>query len=511
MKKILRLAMLAQDNNIMRFIDEFLNNITMYRLVLYFLIVLVVVGFIYSIFNVLPLDPINYLFSFVFILTVSYIANKVFAVTYEAPLNIESWWISALILGLIITPPKNLHQVIFVGFAATLAMASKYILAIKRKLIFNPVAIAVFLTAIFINGTASWWIGTSPILPFVAIGGFLVLRKLQRWDLALSFLIITTATTFFAGWVRGVDPVVLVFRDFTDTAMLFFVSIMLTEPLTTPPTRGLRIFYGALVGFLFAPQVHFGSIFLTPEIALIIGNIFSYFVSPKYKLLLTIKERIKLSPTIYDFVFATTEPVKFTPGQYMEFTFEHPKADDRGNRRYLSLANSPTESDIHLGIKFENPPSSFKRNFFSIHSGEKLVASQLIGDFTMPRDTNQKLVFIAGGIGITPYRSMLKYLIDTNQKRDIALVYTARNPDEFVYKDVIEQAKDRLGIKVVYHETGREGRISAEYLAQIVPDYHERTFYISGSQEMVKGFDQTLNVLGIPATRIVKDYFPGFA
>lgn len=494
----------------MRFIDDFLNNITMYRLVLYFLIVLAAAGFLFSLFGILPFDPLSYLFSFVFILIVSYIANKVFAIVYEVPVNIESWWITALILGLIITPPKNLHQVIVIGFAATLAMASKYIFAIKRKHLFNPVAISVFLTATFINGSASWWIGTSPMLVLVAIGGFLVLRKIQRWDLALSFLIVTTATTFFAGVVREVNPFNLVIRSFTATAMLFFVSIMLTEPLTTPPTRGLRILYGSMVGFLFAPQVHFGSIYLTPEIALIIGNIFAYFVSPKYKLVLTVKQRIKLSPTIYDFIFAANETLKFIPGQYMEFTYEHPKTDSRGNRRYLSLANSPTEKDIRLGVKFENPPSSFKRNFFSITPNQKVVASQLIGDFTMPHDPNQKLVFIAGGIGITPYRSMLKYLIDTNQKRDIILVYTARNPDEFVYKEVIDEAKEKLGIKAVYHETGREGHISASYFSQIVTDYHERTFYISGSHSMVDGFEQTLHTMGIPQDRIVMDFFPGF-
>lgn len=495
----------------MKFIDDFLNNITMYRLVLYFLIVLAVAGFLFSIFGILPFDAISYLFSFVFILTVSYIANKVFAIVYEAPTNIESFWITALILGLIVTPPKNFHEVIFIGFAATLAMASKFILAIGRKHLFNPIAIAVFLTATFINGTASWWVGTTAMLPIVAIGGYLVIRKIQRWDLALSFLIVTTATTFFAGVVRGVSPFNLVFRSFTDTAMIFFVSIMLTEPLTTPPVRGLRILYGAIVGFLFAPQVHFGSIFLTPEIALIIGNIFSYIVSPKYKLILTLKQRIRLSPTIYDFVFATNFPVKFAPGQYMEFTYEHPKVDSRGNRRYLSLANSPTESEIRVGVKFENPPSSYKRNLFSIGPSEKIVASQLIGDFTMPTDKSAKLVFIAGGIGVTPYRSMLKYLIDSGEKRDIILVYTARNPDDFVYKDVISDAQNKLGIKAIYHETGREGHISANYLAQIVPDYHDRTFYLSGSRGMVKGFEETLKIMGIPATKIVKDYFPGFA
>jgi len=88
-------------------IDDFLNNITMYRLVLYFLITLAAVGMAYSFFGVLPFDPVNYVFSFTFLLVVSGVSNYIFSKTFEAHANVESWIISALILGLIINPPKN--------------------------------------------------------------------------------------------------------------------------------------------------------------------------------------------------------------------------------------------------------------------------------------------------------------------------------------------------------------------------------------------------------------------
>ena len=183
------------------------------------------------------------------------------------------------------------------------------------------------------------------MLPIVAIGGFLVVRKIKRWDLVLVFW---RHLLFLSDRQVG--------RTIIDTPLIFFAEIMITEPLTTPPTRNLRIIYGALVGFLFAPQIHLGSIYTTPEIALIIGNIFSYIVSPKYKLILTLKEKIRLSPDIYDFIFTPDSQINFTPGQYMEWTFAHPKPDDRGNRRYLSLASSPTEREINIGIKIGSPP-----------------------------------------------------------------------------------------------------------------------------------------------------------
>lgn len=482
-------------------IDDFLNNITMYRLTLYFLIILACLGFVYSIFGVLPFDPIFYAFSITFILIVSYVTNWVFAKVYEAPRNVESVWISALILGLIVAPPKNLHEGILVFWTAVLAMAGKYIFAIERKHLFNPVALSVFLTATFINGTANWWIGTPSMLPFVAVGGFLIIRKIRRWDLVLAFLVSALV-------VIGPSRMV---RSLTESPLIFFATIMLSEPLTTPPTRLLRMVYGVITGFFFAPQVHILNLYMTPEIALIIGNIFSYVVSPKYKILLTLKEKIRLSPDTFDFIFTPPTQMKFKAGQYMEFTFEHPNSDSRGNRRYLSLANSPTESEVRLGIKFADRSSSFKKNLLLLRPGEKIVASQLIGDFTLPKNTNTKLAFIAGGIGITPFRSMIKYLIDANEKRDIVVLYTASQGDQFIYRETLEEAKAVLGAKIIYVNTSLDGHVSIDKLANEIPDYKERTFFLSGSHGVVSTFENLLRNLKVQRRRIITDYFPGFA
>ena len=79
---------------------------------------------------------------------------------------------------------------------------------------------------------------------------------------------------------------------------------MITEPLTTPPTRARRIAYGALVGVLFAPAIHLGPIYSTPELALVVGNIFSYAVSPKRKYALALTSKTKIADDTYDFAFA---------------------------------------------------------------------------------------------------------------------------------------------------------------------------------------------------------------
>ncbi len=173
-----------------KLIDNVLNRITMYRLVLYYLIFLLGVALVLSIAAAAALRSVRAAASrSASLVAVCWLTNTVFARAFRVPANVESVYISALILALIITPLTRLNDLWFLGWAAVLAMASKYIVAINRKHLFNPVAFAVAVTALTINQTASWWVGNAPMLPFVLIGGLLVVRKIRRFELVISFLV----------------------------------------------------------------------------------------------------------------------------------------------------------------------------------------------------------------------------------------------------------------------------------------------------------------------------------
>ena len=289
--------------------------------------------------------------------------------------------------------------------------------------------------------------------------------------------------------------------------------------MTTPPTRNLRLVYGALVGILFSPVIHIGSFYTTPELALVIGNIYSYLVSPKTKLILHLKQRVQIAPDIYEFIFTPARKLSFTPGQYMEWTLALPGSDSRGNRRFFTLASAPTEGDIRLGIKFYPKSSAFKQAMLTMDKTQDIVASQLAGDFTLSKDPTERCVFIAGGIGITPFRSMLKYLVDTHQRRPITLFYANKSPGDIVYRDVLDRADRELGVKTIYtitdarsqHPTwtGNVGRITPEWIKKLVPRYQDATYYISGPTGMVVSFQETLRQLGIEDQYIKVDYFSG--
>lgn len=502
----------------------------MYRLVFYVLSSFFVCAMILSLLGLLPFTPLSLILSLLAILLISYAVNFTFSYIYKASTNVESVYITALIMFFLITPPLkggDYSQFLFLVFWASIfAMGSKYILAIGRKHIFNPAAVAMVLLAFILNLSANWWIGTPAMLPFVLLGGALMARKICRLDLVLSFMISALASISFFAFLDG-STFSGIFHTLiltlTNSAFFFFAFIMLTEPLTGPTTKWPRIAFGILVGFLFSPLLHIGPYYSTPELALVIGNIFAYLAGPKEKLFLKLKERIKAGADTYDFIFQKDKKFNFKPGQYMEWTLSHTHSDVRGVRRYFTLASSPTEPDIRLGVKFYDRPSSFKKALLALGVGEEIIASQKSGDFVLPKNIDTELVFIAGGIGITPFRSMVQYLLDKKEKRKITLLYSNKRVSDIAYKEIFDRAEKELGIKTLYVITDElpdetiadsrtyNGFINAEVLQKEVPEYMDKIFYISGPHSMVDAFEKTLKSIGVPRKNIKTDFFPGFA
>src|SRR3954451_1479380 len=128
-------------------IDYVLDRITMYRLVLYGLIGLIGIAAVLAYFKLLPFSPLSLLASTLFLVIMCWAMNTIFAHIFDVPTNIESVYITALILALIIDPAQSSGTFQFLGWAAILAMSSKYVLALYKKHFFNPAAIAVVITS----------------------------------------------------------------------------------------------------------------------------------------------------------------------------------------------------------------------------------------------------------------------------------------------------------------------------------------------------------------------------
>lgn len=503
-------------------IDRFLNRTTMYRLALYVIVAELAMGAVLGLFGAVPFGPTALILSAAVLVAACVASNALFARVFRAPVNRESAIITALILALIITPVVPLREpgLGFLLWAAVFAMASKYALAADRDHVFNPAAFAVALTAIVMNQSASWWVGSLPMLPVAAIGGAMLVRKIRRFDLVAAYAVASMAAVAVTA-ASGAGAFIAVERTLLHTPLVFFATIMLTEPLTTPPTRPLRIAYGALVGILSLPSVHVGTVFSTPELALLAGNLFSYVASPTGKFMLTLEKRIPIGKDAYEFVFAPSRRVPFRAGQYMEWTLPHRGPDDRGERRYFTASSSPQDETIRVGVKFYPGSSSFKKRMMDMARGDAVMAGEISGDFVLPRDPGKKLAFIAGGIGVTPFRSMVEDLIDRGERRSVVMLYSNRTIEDVSYRETFERARARIGMKTVYALTdvervpqrwdGHRGMLDAETIAREIPDYAERLFYLSGPRSMVVAFEEALAAMGVRRKHIKTDYFPGFA
>ncbi len=502
------------------FIDRFIDRITMYRLVLWYLVGLVLAAMVLGALHLIAIDPIALALSAVLVLAGGWIANQIFARVFGAIPNIESVYITGLIIVLIMDPAPLgvLPAAGAIVFASAWAMASKFIFSLRRRHVFNPAAIGVALPALLLDHPATWWVsGQVWLMPLVIIGGLLVVRKLRRFDLVLAFAAANLLVTVLTG--DPSDMLQSVRFALVDSPFFFFAFVMLTEPLTAPQAKVWRVVYGALVGALAAPNVAIGGYYFTPEVALLAGNLLTLLVSPQGRVVLTLARIEQAAAGVYDYVFQPDRELRFAAGQYLEWTLPLPDGDSRGNRRYFTIASAPAEEHLRLGVKIVPNGSAFKRGLSRLQPGDRIVASQLAGNFTLPRDKRKKLAFIAGGIGVTPFRSMLEELLDAQASRPITMLYGNNRIDEIVYADVLKRARQELGIQTWYavrDATGATpdmhiGFIDAAMIRERIPDFKERTFYVSGPQAMVSATRQALLKLGVPRRRIKLDFFPGLA
>jgi len=502
-----------------RKIDGWLNGITMYRLLVYVLGVYAAVGISFSFAGVLSYNAVGLLVSLVLALASCYLANLVLSWVWNIATNKESWLITALILFCIMPPASTNARIAGVIVAGCAAMAGKFLLAIHGKHLFNPAAFGAVAAALLGLAYAGWWIGTPAMLPLVVAGGLLVVRKTRRFAMVTAFIGVSLVVMVVVGILHDRAIGTVLTEAFTSWPLIFFATIMLTEPSTLPSNRPLQVIYAVLTGVLFSAQLHYGVFSTSPHMVLVLTNVFSYIVSSKGRMLLQLHEKKQAgSSTVYDFAFTTPRPVAFKAGQYIEWTLPHAHADERGNRRTFSIASSPTERTVHLGVKFYKPSSSFKRALFELEAGSQLWAGHVAGDFVLPGDPSQKMVWLAGGIGITPFRSMAKYIIDTKQQCDIVLFYAVADPEELMYMDVFKEAAP-YGLRVLpvltvpdvpAGWTGLSGFITADTITSHIPDYADRRFYMSGPNAMTTAYRSMVRGMGVPASHIVTDYFSGY-
>lgn len=491
--------------------DAQLDKLTTYRLVLYLLYSYIAIAVVFGFAGRIGYDGLNILGSALWLVAVCRAANWSISKFFSLPRNHESDLITALILALILAPANSLNSYLVLAGAGFAAMVSKYLLTIYRRHVFNPAALGAFTAGILFHQYASWWVGTRTLAPFIAIGGVLILRKMKRFQITGVFVSIYLA---YIIWHIN-SPILphIIWSSVVSSPLLFFATVMFTEPLTSPTTLRKGLVYASAVGVLYS----FVTLNFSPEKALLVGNIIAFLMAPTRSLLLNLVSRTKEAEGIYNFVFSSPHKLKFTAGQYMEWTLPGVAADSRGNRRYLTIASSPTEPDLMFTVKISKKSSSFKSSLMTMKPGQQILASQLAGKFTLKNNEAQKLALIAGGVGITPYRSMLKHLVDKGQSMDIHLFYSVNSASEVAYRQLLASAQSKglvnhlvLSKNIPEGWNGLSGPINEQMIKQNLPDYMQRKYYVSGPQGFVSAVHQSLLKLGVRHANIKTDFFPGY-
>lgn len=495
-------------------VDRLLNGITMYRLVLYGLVALALIAVLLGTLHRIAFGPLSFLGSLTVLLPVCYGANCLLARWVNAPVNAESWSITALILFFIMLPVRSAADAGTLLLAGVIAMASKYVIAIRGKHLFNPAAFAATAVGPF-TGSAIWWVGTPWLLPFTMVLGFLIIRKIRRGALFWSCVLCSMGVLIPLALMNGVPLAEALRQHLVSWPIIFFASVMLTEPMTMPPRRHHQVLYGGLAGVLHWP-FRIGPLFSSPELILLLVNLCSWTVSLRRRVFLRLLEKREIARDTWEFSFAPDAPLAFRPGQYLEWTLPNVQCDARGNRRFFTIASAPTEPQIRIGVRIGPRHSMFKERLRVLEPGAIMVANALAGDFVLPDDLSVKMVFIAGGIGVTPFRSMVRWLMDRQEHRDIVVFLLNRTPEDVAYREVFDAASS-VGVRTTYVysdstvplPTGSVRSLDAHTLAGMVPDYPERVCYLSGPGGMVDAYVRMLRTMGIPRHRIRTDYFPG--
>jgi ferredoxin-NADP reductase len=220
------------------------------------------------------------------------------------------------------------------------------------------------------------------------------------------------------------------------------------------------------------------------------------------------------------FYFEKPEEFEFEAGQFFNFTLLSPgETDLEGNTRALSIASAPHERNLMVAMRLRT--TAFKRTLNSLPLGSELLLQGPFGWMTLPRNSTRPAVLLAGGIGITPFRSLIWNAAESLSPRRILLFYSVRVPEEAAFLEELQEMEQfnrryKLICTVTQPERtrtlwrGETGRISIQLLSKWIPDLSVPIYYIAGPPAMVNGVRQILIGAGVADEDIRAEEFYGY-
>jgi ferredoxin-NADP reductase len=212
-----------------------------------------------------------------------------------------------------------------------------------------------------------------------------------------------------------------------------------------------------------------------------------------------------LTDNVWSFVFDAHPAQDWTPGQYIQVELPHDRPDNEGTKRYFTVSAAPYEGHIQITTRVSE--STFKQALVNLRPGAELkLVMAPDGDFVW-EDTDKPRVFVAAGIGITPYHSILLQRGHDHEPLDVTLVYANRSENSVPFKEDFDKLAAADHLFKVYYLTGL---VTAGRLAELLPNLNESLVYVSGPEPLVEMLGDTLKEAGLPEPQLKQDFFPNY-
>lgn len=241
------------------------------------------------------------------------------------------------------------------------------------------------------------------------------------------------------------------------------------------------------------------------------------------KISLEVLSKEKLQETDIMTFSLSRSGMAFAAGQYAFFKLDGVSGDPKGPIRHFSIASSPTEQELLVSTRIRDTP--YKQKLASLEAGAKIQAWGPQGEFVLHDDQSKHAVFLSGGIGVTPFRSMIKFATDKRSPVKITMLDSNKDQQNILYKDEFDSwASQNNNVKVVYTITeeqeaapvnwrGERGRIDKAMLERHLTkdEIGSAIFYLCGPPGMLKAMQDLLQKeMQIPNERLKVEAFTGY-
>lgn len=232
---------------------------------------------------------------------------------------------------------------------------------------------------------------------------------------------------------------------------------------------------------------------------------------------LTLLARKTVAKQTLELEFEKPPGFHYVAGQYGGFTLINPPFTDQGgNTRRFSLVSSPNET--HLAIVTRIQPSAYKKNLEQLAVRSEIKFAGPTGNFVLHADTNTPTIFIAGGMGIAPFYSMIKDVLSQGQTREMILFYGNQQlADTAYYNELSTLSKLHPHFKFITtlanpepDWAGETGFITDELVMKHAPQWEQSIFYVCGGPGMVNAMKVMLDEMGIKEDQVKVEDFPGY-